>query len=53
MIYRLGLNKFKFHYKKLRDQMIVWTLITDFIYHPEKYDWQQILKDESTEIQNK
>jgi len=30
--------------------MIVWTLITDFIYYPEKYDWQQILKDESTEI---
>jgi hypothetical protein len=30
--------------------MIVWTLITDFIYHPEKYDWQKILKDESTEI---
>jgi hypothetical protein len=30
--------------------MILWALINDFIYNPDKYNWQQILKDESTEI---
>ena len=41
MIYRCKLHEFKFHYKKMPQQMICWRLIKDFIANPDKYDFKK------------